>query len=112
MLQVLYEAMDDEMEIGVDTPPKKKRRAAGDYHGTLHGYIGKRCRCEMCAEAQRAYTAQYRTTERGRAASRKAADRNNYLRQTALTWVRDNHPEVLVIFEAQWEERLATRPVA
>jgi len=66
----------------------------------------------MCAEAQRAYTAQYRTTERGRAASRKAADRNNYLRQTALTWVRDNHPEVLVIFEAQWEERLATRPVA
>jgi hypothetical protein len=87
----------------------KPRRASGDYHGTLHGYITKRCRCSDCCQAQRDYTATYRASDRGRDASRRAASRNNFMRQSALTWVRNNHPEVIDAFSAEWEEKLATQ---
>jgi hypothetical protein len=31
------------------------------------------------------------------------------MRQSALTWVRNNHPEVIDAFSAEWEEKLATQ---
>lgn len=74
-------------------------------HGTLYGYAGQGCRCGECKEASRLYGQKYRSTSTGRDASRRSASRNNFIRQEALNWVRREHPEMIVEFEASWEQR-------
>lgn len=75
-------------------------------HGTLYGYAGQGCRCEQCKEASRLYGRKYRSTQGGREASRRSASRNNFIRQKALEWVRRERPDMILIFEAQWQEIL------
>ena len=74
-------------------------------HGTIYAYTGRGCRCDLCREASRVYSLQYRKTPNGASASRKSASRNNYIRQEALAWVRANHPQVISEFEHQWDQK-------
>lgn len=81
-------------------------------HGTLYGYAGQGCRCAECKEASRLYGQQYRSTDHGRQASRRSASRNNFIRQRALEWVRRERPDMIAIFEMQWQEMLDDQRVS
>jgi len=74
-------------------------------HGTIYAYASTGCRCEDCKEAARRYAKAYRQTETGQVASRKAASRNNYIRQEALSWVRRERPDLINVFETKWHEK-------
>ena len=78
------------------------------YHGKLYGYSSMKCRCEACRRVAREYAQQYRSTDKGRAATQRSAARNNYIRQQAVNWLRQNRPEVITQIEDAWEEKLAT----
>ncbi len=80
-------------------------------HGTLYGYAGQGCRCAECKEASRLYGQKYRSTDNGREASRRSAARNNFIRQRALEWVRRERPDMIGIFELQYQEMLDDKRV-
>lgn len=74
-------------------------------HGTIYAYTGRGCRCELCREASRLYSLNYRKTPSGSQATRKSASRNNFIRQEALAWVRANYPAVIDELERRWHEQ-------
>ena len=74
-------------------------------HGTVARYRRK-CRCAECREAARLYAQKYRRSDKGSKAARKSASRNNFIRQEALAWVRQNHPEVIIELEGRWNKKL------
>ena len=92
--------METGLNENVHTPVK---------HGTLYAYAGRGCRCGQCKEAARVYSTAYRSTDNGRDASRRSAARNNFIRQNALKWIRENRPDVIDELEAAWEEKLAKK---
>lgn len=78
------------------------------YHGKLYGYSSMKCRCNECRRIAREYAKQYRSTDKGRAATQRSAARNNYIRQQAVNWLREHRPDVVSKIEREWEEKLAT----
>ena len=91
--------------------PNEEVEPEEKFHGSLYGYSGKGCRCSECREAARLYAQKYRKSEKGSKAARRSASRNNFIRQEALAWVRQNHPEVIIELECRWNEKLDTKSV-
>lgn len=75
-------------------------------HGTIYAYTGRGCRCPECREASRVYSLKYRKTATGAVASRRSGARSNFIRQEALAWVREHHPEVIGELENRWEKEM------
>lgn len=72
-------------------------------HGLLYTYIGKNCRCDDCRAAMRQYSANYRSTPEGRERSLKSSRRTNFLRRKAITWMKENRPDIFHDFEVEWD---------
>jgi len=73
-------------------------------HGKPYTYVGLKCRCEECRNAQRLYMAQYRLTEKGKIARKKSAARQAWIRESLIVWVKENHPQIVDYYVNEWEK--------